>query len=75
MPSMCLHITWDLLNDLIDLLHENLLQEDQVVEQVCGKVVLKWSNLHTRRNELKMASFLINSALENVVATSATQRR
>lgn len=72
---MCLHITWDLLNDLIDLLHENLLQEDQVVEQICGKVVLKWPNLHIGRNKLKMANFLIHSALERAVGTSATQRR
>lgn len=42
-------ITWDLLNDLIDLLHENLLQEDQMVEKVCGQVVLKWTNLHINK--------------------------
>ena len=46
--------TWDLLNDLIDLLHEDLLQEDQVVEQVCGQVVLEWTNLHIRGDNLKI---------------------
>lgn len=28
--------TWHLLDDLINFLHENLLQEDQVVEKICG---------------------------------------
>lgn len=41
--------TWHLLDDFIDLLHENLLQEHQVVEQVCSQVVLKWADLQKNR--------------------------
>lgn len=51
--------TWDLLNDLIDLLHENLLQENQVVQQVCGQVVLKWTNLHAKGD--KFGSIQLNT--------------
>lgn len=44
----CWH-TWHLLNYFIDFLHENLLEENQVVEQVSGQVMLKRANLHTKR--------------------------
>lgn len=39
-------LTGHLLDDLVHLLHEDLLQEDQVVEQVRGQVVLKGADLH-----------------------------
>lgn len=37
--------TWNLLDDFINLFHKDLLEKHQVVQQVCGEVVLKGANL------------------------------
>ena len=49
-------LTGHFLDDLVDLLHEDLLDKDQVVEHVCGEAVVQLPDLRVRLQYMNMSA-------------------